>query len=116
MEELALTNSIVSNKGFIRQMSGGGTKLNPTHVALWGGMLSTGQFVGVGLLQLIADKIGRKNAMHITWLSLVVVRLEHRPLHMIVANPKTSPWRSRRQPRTGSTGFLPDWWEELASA
>jgi hypothetical protein len=54
-------------------MSGGGTKLNPTYVSVWGGMLSTGQFVGVGLLQLITDKIGRKKAMHITWMSLVVV-------------------------------------------
>ncbi|KAF5007945.1 hypothetical protein FDECE_5757 [Fusarium decemcellulare] len=69
--QLALTNSIVSNKGFIRQMSNGGSKLNPTHVAVWGGMLSTGQFVGVGLLQLVADKLGRKMAMHITWVSLV---------------------------------------------
>ncbi|KAH8743739.1 general substrate transporter [Diaporthe sp. PMI_573] len=70
--QLALTNSIVSNKGFIRTMSGGGTKLNPTYISVWGGMLSTGQFVGVGLLQLITDKIGRKKAMHITWMSLVV--------------------------------------------
>ncbi|UKZ82540.1 hypothetical protein TrVFT333_010329 [Trichoderma virens FT-333] len=70
--QLALTNAIVSNKGFIRQMSGGGTKINPTHVAVWGGMLSTGQFVGVGLLQLITDKVGRKVAMHITWVSLVI--------------------------------------------
>lgn len=54
-------------------MSNGGTKLNPTHVAVWGGMLSTGQFVGVGLLQIVIDKIGRRFAMHITWLSLAVV-------------------------------------------
>ncbi|KAJ3469383.1 hypothetical protein MRS44_003448 [Fusarium solani] len=70
--QLALANAIVSNKGFIRQMSNGGTKLNPTHVAVWGGMLSTGQFVGVGLLQIVIDKIGRRFAMHITWLSLAV--------------------------------------------
>lgn len=74
LAELALTNSIVANKGFIRQMSGGGTELNPTHVALWGGMLSTGQFVGVGLLQTVTDKLGRKLSMYVTWLSLVVVR------------------------------------------
>lgn len=54
-------------------MSNGDTKLNPTHVAVWGGMLSTGQFVGVGLLQIVIDKIGRRAAMHITWLSLAVV-------------------------------------------
>ncbi|EEU46206.1 uncharacterized protein NECHADRAFT_79489 [Fusarium vanettenii 77-13-4] len=70
--QLALANAIVSNKGFIRQMPNGGTKLNPTHVAVWGGMLSTGQFVGVGLLQIVIDKIGRRFAMHITWLSLAV--------------------------------------------
>lgn len=58
-------------------MSGGGAVLNPTHVALWGGMLSTGQFVGVGLLQIVTDKVGRKWSMYITWLSLVVVRCEH---------------------------------------
>lgn len=54
-------------------MSGGGDELNPTHVALWGGMLSTGQFVGVGLLQLVADRLGRKLCMHATFLSLVAV-------------------------------------------
>lgn len=33
-----MVGSIVSNKGFIRLMSNGGTKLNPTHVSVWGGM------------------------------------------------------------------------------
>lgn len=74
LSELALTNSIVANKGFIRQMSGGGDKLDPTHVSVWGGMLSTGQFIGVGLLQLVTDKLGRKNAMHAIWLTLAIVR------------------------------------------
>lgn len=54
-------------------MSNGGTKLDPTHVAVWGGMLSTGQLVGVGFLQLATDTLGRKVAMHITWLTLCIV-------------------------------------------
>lgn len=32
-----MNNSIVANKGFIRQFSGGGTKLNPKHVSAFGG-------------------------------------------------------------------------------
>lgn len=71
--EVAIASSIVSNKGFIRQMSSGGIALNPTQVAVWGGMLSTGQFIGVGLLQLGTDILGRKKAMHLTWLMLVIV-------------------------------------------
>ncbi|KAI0378574.1 general substrate transporter [Hypomontagnella monticulosa] len=70
--QVAIASSIVSNKGFIRQMSGGDTKLNPLHVAVWGGMLSTGQLVGVGFLQLATDRLGRKIAMHLTWLTLVI--------------------------------------------
>ncbi|KAI2611825.1 general substrate transporter [Hypoxylon sp. NC1633] len=70
--QVSIASSIVSNKGFISQMSGGGTKLNPTYVAVWGGMLSTGQLVGVGFLQLVTDRLGRKVAMHITWLTLCV--------------------------------------------
>lgn len=58
-------------------MSGGGTKLNPTYVAVWGGMLSTGQLVGVGFLQMATDRLGRKIAMHITWLTLVIVSRMH---------------------------------------
>ncbi|EMR68330.1 putative sugar transporter protein [Eutypa lata UCREL1] len=75
--QVAIASSIVSNKGFISQMSGGDTKLNPTHVAVWGGMLSTGQLVGVGFLQMATDRLGRKIAMHITWLTLcIAVALE----------------------------------------
>ncbi|KAI1392408.1 general substrate transporter [Hypoxylon trugodes] len=75
--QVAIASSIVSNKGFIRQMSGGATALNPSHVAVWGGMLSTGQLVGVGFLQLATDRLGRKVAMHITWLTLcIAVALE----------------------------------------
>ncbi|KAK6445729.1 hypothetical protein FP744_10001978 [Trichoderma asperellum] len=70
--QVAIASSIVSNKGFIRQMSSGGIALNPTQVAVWGGMLSTGQFIGVGLLQLGTDILGRKKAMHLTWLMLVI--------------------------------------------
>lgn len=70
--QVSISSSIVSNKGFIRTMSHGGTVLNPTYVSVWGGMLSTGQLVGVGLLQLFADRLGRKWAMHLTWLTLCV--------------------------------------------
>ncbi|CAK7229980.1 hypothetical protein SBRCBS47491_007431 [Sporothrix bragantina] len=70
--QVSISSSIVSNKGFIRTMSNGGTVLNPTHVSVWGGMLSTGQLVGVGLLQLVADRLGRRKAMHLTWLTLCV--------------------------------------------
>ncbi|KAH8896271.1 general substrate transporter [Thozetella sp. PMI_491] len=70
--QYTLTASIVANKGFIRQMSDGGTKLAAEHVAVWGGMLSSGQFVGVLGLQACIDRLGRKWAMHLTWLALVV--------------------------------------------
>lgn len=72
-KEVSIASSIVSNKGFIRQMTNGGTKLNATHVAVWGGMLSTGQLIGVGFLQMATDRLGRKVAMHLTWLTLCVV-------------------------------------------
>lgn len=62
----------MANKGFIRQMSNGGTKLKPQHVSVWGGMLSTGQFAGVLGLQACIDRLGRKWAMHLTWLALVI--------------------------------------------
>ncbi|KAJ5116850.1 general substrate transporter [Penicillium angulare] len=70
--QVSIASSIVSNKGFIRIMSGGGTEINPTHVAVWGGMLSTGQLVGVGFLQMAIDTLGRKIAMHITWVTLCI--------------------------------------------
>ncbi|XXG96260.1 hypothetical protein Hte_002541 [Hypoxylon texense] len=75
--QVSIASSIVSNKGFIREMTNGGTKLNPTHVAVWGGMLSTGQLIGVGFLQMATDRLGRKIAMHLTWLTLcIAVALE----------------------------------------
>lgn len=70
--QYTLTASIVANKGFIRQMANGGTKLAPEHVSLWGGSLSLGQFVGVLGLQACIDRLGRKWAMHITWFALVI--------------------------------------------
>ncbi|RSH95581.1 hypothetical protein EHS25_000673 [Saitozyma podzolica] len=70
--EVSIASSIVSNKGFIRTMSNGGTVLNATYVAVWGGMLSTGQLIGVGFLQFATDALGRKIAMHITWITLCV--------------------------------------------
>lgn len=79
-------------------MSGGGTELNPTHVAVWGGMLSTGQLVGVGFLQMATDALGRKVAMHITWVTLCVVGwLKIRPfvltLYGCLADTTSSRWR-----------------------
>jgi hypothetical protein len=71
--EVSIASSIVSNKGFIQTMSNGGTVLNATYVAVWGGMLSTGQLIGVGFLQFATDALGRKIAMHITWVTLGVV-------------------------------------------
>ena len=73
LPEVAIASSIVSNKGFVRVMSNGGTKLNHTHVAVWGGMLSTGQLIGVFFLQMVTDRLGRRISMHITWVFLVIV-------------------------------------------
>lgn len=106
--ELAIANSIISNKGFIRQMSGGGNKLNPTHVAVWGGMVSTGQFVGVGILQLVTDRLGRKKAMHVTWITLLIVRCKmFLSLSEIYLHIVYSQLHWRQLPQIGSTGYSP---------
>lgn len=102
-------------------MSGGGTKINPTYIAVWGGMLSTGQFVGVGLLQFVTDKLGRKRAMHLTWLCLVVVSFDE-PGTNRLSTYDTCAYGGllslcplSRPLRTGCTGSLPDSWAAPAS-
>jgi hypothetical protein len=47
LPEINLNGGIVSNKGFIRQMSTPGTKIiNSNYVSAWGGIQSAGQFFG----------------------------------------------------------------------
>jgi hypothetical protein len=115
--EVSIASSIVSNKGFIRTMSNGGTVLNATYVAVWGGMLSTGQLIGVGFLQFATDALGRKIAMHITWITLCVVSVTC--LSCDCKSPTTdrrdSLWRSNPPHQTGSTGFSPSSSEVPAS-
>lgn len=45
--EINLNGGIVANKGFIKQMASPGTKvIDGKYVSAWGGIQSTGQFVG----------------------------------------------------------------------
>ncbi|KAJ5205098.1 uncharacterized protein N7498_005977 [Penicillium cinerascens] len=71
--QINLNGGIVANKGFIRQMAPKGSTIMPgQYVSAWGGIQSAGQFVGQVLLQYATDKLGRKIALYIIWLTLVV--------------------------------------------
>ncbi|KAH8691383.1 hexose transporter [Talaromyces proteolyticus] len=71
--QINLNGGVVSNKGFIRQMAAPGTKIiQGTYVSAWGGIQSAGQTVGQILLQYATEAFGRKIALYIIWLTLVV--------------------------------------------
>ncbi|KAL1874023.1 hypothetical protein VTK73DRAFT_577 [Phialemonium thermophilum] len=71
--QINLNGGVVSNKGFIRQFSGPGRTIIPgKYVSAWGGIQSTGQTIGQILLQYATESWGRKIALYIIWLTLVV--------------------------------------------
>ncbi|CRG86849.1 General alpha-glucoside permease [Talaromyces islandicus] len=71
--QINLNGGIVANKGFIRQFASPGTVvISGTYVSAWGGIQSAGQTVGQVLLQYATEAFGRKVALYIIWLTLVV--------------------------------------------
>ncbi|ORY35812.1 putative sugar transporter [Naematelia encephala] len=80
--QINLNGSIISNTGFIHKMFGD-VKASPSqYVSAWGGLQSAGQCVGQILLQFATDRFGRKVAMYITWLMLVIsIAIESITIH-----------------------------------
>ncbi|TVY42986.1 Alpha-glucosides permease [Lachnellula occidentalis] len=71
--QINLNGGIVSNKGFIKQFASPGTVIIAgKYVSAWGGIQSAGQFVGQVLLQYATDGWGRKPALLIIWVVLVL--------------------------------------------
>ncbi|KAF7156313.1 hypothetical protein CNMCM5623_009706 [Aspergillus felis] len=71
--QINLNGGIVSNKGFIRQMTTSDTAIIAgKYISAWGGIQSTGQTVGQILLQYATEAFGRKSALYIIWLTFVV--------------------------------------------
>ncbi|KAJ5256738.1 hypothetical protein N7478_012842 [Penicillium angulare] len=71
--QINLNGGIVANTGFIRQFaSKGRTTMNSTYVSAWGGIQSAGQTVGQILLQYVTEAYGRKVALYIIWVDLVI--------------------------------------------
>ncbi|KAJ5362160.1 hypothetical protein N7541_003004 [Penicillium brevicompactum] len=71
--QINLNGGIVSNKGFIRQMSAPGTTVIPgKYISAWGGIQSAGQTVGQIFLQYATEKFGRKIAFYIIWVDIVI--------------------------------------------
>jgi len=72
--QINLNGGIIANAGFIRQFSNPGTTIiAPKYISAWGGIQSTGQFVGQVLLQYGTERLGRKPALLIIWVILVIV-------------------------------------------
>ncbi|KAH6898009.1 general substrate transporter [Thelonectria olida] len=71
--QINLNGGIVSNKGFIRQMADKETSIiKGKYISAWGGIQSAGQAVGQILLQFATERYGRKVALYIIWVTLVV--------------------------------------------
>ncbi|KAF2226018.1 MFS transporter [Elsinoe ampelina] len=69
--QISLNGGIVSNKGFIRQMSTPGTTIiNSKYISAWGGIQSAGQTLGQIFLQYGTEGLGRKPALLILWVFL----------------------------------------------
>ncbi|CAI7656076.1 unnamed protein product [Penicillium pancosmium] len=71
--QINLNGGIVSNKGFILQMASPGTSIiQGKYISAWGGIQSAGQTIGQIMLQYATEKFGRKVALYIIWLDLVI--------------------------------------------
>ncbi|OKL57743.1 hypothetical protein UA08_06925 [Talaromyces atroroseus] len=71
--QINLNGGITSNKGFIRQFASPGTTIiSGTYISAWGGIQSAGQTVGQIFLQYATEGFGRKPALYIIWVTIVV--------------------------------------------
>ncbi|KAE8154589.1 general substrate transporter [Aspergillus avenaceus] len=71
--QINLNGGVISNKGFIRQMAKPGTTIiEGKYVSAWGGIQSAGQTVGQVFLQYATESLGRKVALYIIWVTLVI--------------------------------------------
>ncbi|KIA75552.1 hypothetical protein HK57_00692 [Aspergillus ustus] len=71
--QINLNGGVVSNKGFIRQMTNPGTSIiDGKYISAWGGIQSAGQTVGQILLQYVTEGYGRKMAFYVIWLTFVI--------------------------------------------
>ncbi|KAE8372412.1 general substrate transporter [Aspergillus bertholletiae] len=71
--QINLNGGLVSNKGFIRQMTSPGTTIIAgQYVSAWSGIQSSGQTIGQILLQYATESFGRKIALYIIWVVFVV--------------------------------------------
>ncbi|KAF7553525.1 hypothetical protein G7Z17_g3531 [Cylindrodendrum hubeiense] len=71
--QINLNGGIVSNKGFIQQFASEGTTIIAgKYISAWGGIQSAGQTIGQVLLQFATEKFGRKVALYIIWLIMVL--------------------------------------------
>jgi sugar porter (SP) family MFS transporter len=75
--QINLNGGIIANKGFIKQFANAGktttaTTIPAPYVSAWGGIQSAGQFFGQVLLQYATERLGRKPALLIIWVTLVL--------------------------------------------
>ncbi|KAJ5560572.1 hypothetical protein N7513_002971 [Penicillium frequentans] len=71
--QISLNGGVVSNKGFIAQFASPGTSIIPgPYVSAWGGIQSAGQTIGQILLQYVTEAYGRKIALYLIWVDLVI--------------------------------------------
>ncbi|KAM0334423.1 hypothetical protein ACHAQA_001449 [Verticillium albo-atrum] len=70
--EINLNGGIVSNKGFIQLMAGGGkTIIAGKYISAWGGIQSAGQTIGQLLIQYATEAYGRKVSLMIILLMFI---------------------------------------------
>lgn len=74
--QISITGSIIANKGFIKQFgtahnAKGVWILDANVVAIWGGIGSLGQGLGMLLTHFMADGFGRKKAFYLIWVVLL---------------------------------------------
>ncbi|KAM0275909.1 hypothetical protein ACHAQH_007296 [Verticillium albo-atrum] len=70
--QINLNGGIVSNKGFIAQMAGGGkTIIAGKYISAWGGIQSAGQTIGQLLIQYATEAYGRKVSLMIILLMFI---------------------------------------------
>ncbi|WWD22218.1 hypothetical protein CI109_106709 [Kwoniella shandongensis] len=78
--QYSIQNSIIANKGFIRQMAPKGkSALDPVAVSTFGGLHAAGNVVGQFLIQYLSDWLGRIAAMWMCLATLALYISEHAP-------------------------------------